>query len=317
MKLAQYISHLLYRYQCVTVPEFGSFLTETHSARLHPSSRTFYPPKKTVSFNALLKKNDGLLVHHISQYMQTPYDDAVRLVQEEVSLWKKTLNEDNFLELKNIGEIRLNAENNLVFTVTENTNYLTESFGLAPVVSPAIRRSPVIEATQNAEETTEAELETAPIQLTPTKKPSYPFVRYAVAAALLIAGGLFADNLYKNHVTEETRLVEHSVQEKIQQRIQEATFVIDLPKSEPLTLIIKEEKLYYHVIAGAYRDEANAEKEVVNLKEQGYKARVLDKNRFGLYPVVYQSYKTYEEAQEKSREIRKTNPEAWLLFQEI
>lgn len=317
MKLAQYISHLLYRYQCVTVPEFGSFLTETHSARLHPSSRTFYPPKKTVSFNALLKKNDGLLVHHISQYMQTPYDDAVRLVQEEVSLWKKTLNEDNFLELKNIGEIRLNAENNLVFTVTENTNYLTESFGLAPVVSPAIRRGPVIEATQNAEETTEAELETAPIQLTPTKKPSYPFVRYAVAAALLIAGGLFADNLYKNHVTEETRLVEHSVQEKIQQRIQEATFVIDLPKSEPLTLIIKEEKLYYHVIAGAYRDEANAEKEVVNLKEQGYKARVLDKNRFGLYPVVYQSYKTYEEAQEKSREIRKTNPEAWLLFQEI
>lgn len=317
MKLAQYISHLLYRYQCVTVPEFGSFLTETHSARLHPSSRTFYPPKKTVSFNALLKKNDGLLVHHISQYLQIPYDDAVKLIQEEVSLWKKTLNDNTILELKNIGEIRLNAENNLVFTVTENTNYLTESFGLAPVVSPIIRRSAALETAEKVAEVAVTEKETAPIQLTPTKKPKYSFVRYGVAAAVLIAGGLFADNLYKDHITEETRLVEHSVQEKIQQKIQEATFVLDLPKSKPLTLIIKEEKLYYHVIAGAFRDEANAEKEVLSLKGQGYKAKVLHKNRFGLYPVVYQSYKTYDEAQEKSREIRKTNPEAWLLFQEI
>lgn len=314
MKLAQYISHLLYRYQCVTVPEFGSFLTETHSARLHPGSRTIYPPKKTVSFNALLKKNDGLLVHHISQYMQIPYDDAVRLIQEEVSLWKKTLNDNNTLELKNIGEIRLNTEGNLVFTVIDNTNYLIESFGLAPVVSPIIRRSVAIE---NTEEVIATEKESVPIQLTPTKKPNYSFVRYGVAAALLIAGGLFADNLYKNHVIEETRLVEHNVQEKIQQKIQEATFVLDLPKSEPLTFIIKEEKLYYHIIAGAFRDEANAEKEVLSLKEKGYKAKVLDKNRFDLYPVVYQSYKTYEEAQEKSREIRKTNPEAWLLFQEL
>lgn len=317
MKLAQYISHLLYRYQCVTVPEFGSFLTETHSARLHPSSRTFYPPKKTVSFNALLKKNDGLLVHHISQYMQIPYDDAVKRIQEEVALWKKTLNDHNILELKDIGEIRLNAENNLVFTVAEKTNYLTESFGLAPVVSPIIRRSLAIQTQENAEEIIEAEKETAPIQLTPTKKPNYAFVKYGVAAALLIAGSLFADNLYKDRVTEETRLVEHNVQEKIQQKIQEATFVLDLPRSEPVTLIIKEEKLYYHIIAGAFRDEANAEKEVRNLKEQGYRARVLDKNRYGLYPVVYQSYKTYDEAQEKSREIRKTNPEAWLLFQAL
>lgn len=319
MKLAQYISHLLYRYQCVTVPEFGSFLTETHSARLHPSSRTFYPPKKTVSFNALLKKNDGLLVHHISQYLQIPYDDAVKHIQQEVSLWKKTLNDSTILELENIGEIRLNTENNLVFTATENTNYLTESFGLAPVVSPIIRRSVALENLEKTTETvvTETEKEITPIQLTPTKKPTYSFVKYGVAAALLIAGGLFADHLYKDHITEETRLVEHSVQEKIQQKIQEATFVLDLPKSEPLTLIIKEDKLYYHVIAGAFRDEANAEKEVVNLKEQGYKAKVLNKNRFGLYPVVYQSYKTYDEAQEKSREIRKTNPEAWLLFQEI
>jgi len=35
MKIEQYISRLLYRYQCVTVPGFGAFLTEIQPAQLH------------------------------------------------------------------------------------------------------------------------------------------------------------------------------------------------------------------------------------------------------------------------------------------
>lgn len=66
MKIEVYISQLLYRYQCVTVPGFGAFLTETHSAQLNESTNSF-SSKKTISFNSRIKNNDGLLANHIAQ----------------------------------------------------------------------------------------------------------------------------------------------------------------------------------------------------------------------------------------------------------
>jgi hypothetical protein len=48
MQLETYISDLLYRYDCVTVPQFGAFLTNRVSAKVHDSTHTFYPPKKSV-----------------------------------------------------------------------------------------------------------------------------------------------------------------------------------------------------------------------------------------------------------------------------
>ena len=47
MQLETYISDLLYRYDCITVPEFGAFLTSRVSAKVHDSTHTFYPPKKS------------------------------------------------------------------------------------------------------------------------------------------------------------------------------------------------------------------------------------------------------------------------------
>ena len=59
MQLETYISDLLYRYECVSVPGFGAFLTQRVSAKINDTTNTFYPPKKTVSFNEQIQKNDG------------------------------------------------------------------------------------------------------------------------------------------------------------------------------------------------------------------------------------------------------------------
>ena len=40
MQLETYISDLLYRYDCVTVPEFGAFLTQRKSAEVHETANT-------------------------------------------------------------------------------------------------------------------------------------------------------------------------------------------------------------------------------------------------------------------------------------
>ena len=131
MKLDLYISQLLYRYQCVTIPGFGAFLTEVQSAQLHEGSHSFYPPKKLVSFNAYLKNNDGLLANHIALAEKMSYEIAVTVIQNEVNSWKNKLQEQGSISIKNIGEPSLNSEKSLVFVPAEQVNYLTSSFGFS------------------------------------------------------------------------------------------------------------------------------------------------------------------------------------------
>ena len=140
MKIELYIAQLLYRYQCVTVPGFGAFLTEIQSAQLIESSHSFFPPKKMISFNAYLKNNDGLLANHIAQAEKTSYEYAISAIQYEVFNWKKALQENGLFSIKNVGNFSLNADKNLVFTPYDQTNYLTDSFGLSAFVSPMVKR---------------------------------------------------------------------------------------------------------------------------------------------------------------------------------
>ncbi|WP_413614530.1 hypothetical protein [Flavobacterium sp. N2038] len=140
MKIETYIGQLLYRYQCVTVPGFGAFLTEIQSAQLNENTNTFFPPKKMISFNSHLKNNDGLLANHIAYAEKTSYGFAVSAIAFEVVNWKKTLEENGTIFLKGIGELRFNSEKNIIFTPNDQTNYLATSFGLSPFVSPMLKK---------------------------------------------------------------------------------------------------------------------------------------------------------------------------------
>jgi cell division protein FtsN len=74
----------------------------------------------------------------------------------------------------------------------------------------------------------------------------------------------------------------------------------------------------YHIMAGAFREEANADKIFKRLSDQGYKARRIGINKYGLYPVLYGSYATFAEADKAKKEIQKNdNPEAWLLIESL
>jgi nucleoid DNA-binding protein len=140
MRIDQPISQLLYRYQCVTVPGFGAFLTEIKSAQLVEISNTFYPPKKVISFNVNVKNNDGLLANHIAQTERLSYAEAVEQIEDAVQNWKKELHTSNSVSIKNIGKLSLNTENNIIFEPLESLNYLTDAFGLASFISPPVKR---------------------------------------------------------------------------------------------------------------------------------------------------------------------------------
>jgi hypothetical protein len=314
MNIAHHLSQLLYRYQCVTVPGFGAFLAETISANIQESNQTFYPPKKVISFNSYLKNNDGLLANHVSRVEKISYDLAVATIEKEVTLWLEQLQKNESLLLKNIGELLLNSEGSLVFESFKDFNYLTSSFGLSSFVSPLIKREVLNHELKKIGE--------KPVMQLVSETTSPPVKRSYLKYAAVFAMSMGVAGLgYKSYVMQseqtETLLVQAQVQKEVESKIQEATFFIG-SSIAPVNLKAGEEKRQFHIVAGAFRSEKNAKKILDGLVSQGYKARMLDKNKNGLYPVLYGSYATYTDAQYKMTEIQKTtNQAAWLLIEEL
>ena len=313
MQIEKHISDLLYRYQCVTVPGFGAFLTETVSAHVTGSASSFFPPKKVVSFNANVKNNDGLLANHVALQEKMSYELAVIKIGDVVNEWTYLLQNRNRVVLKNIGEISVNNEMNWVFEPANTVNYLTDSFGLSSFVSPEITREVLKQEVEALEEK-------APIIFTPERKKDYSYLKYAaIFVVMLGAGGFGYKTYYDQQIETKTLAVQKNVQEKVQQQIQQATFVISAPV-EAVELSVAapvEEKMPYHLVAGAYRSEENANKAITELKAAGFEnAKMLPMNKHNLYPVVYGSFKNLNEAQTERKNIQKShNAEAWLLIE--
>ena len=315
MKIELYLAQLLYRYQCVTVPGFGAFLTEIQSAKLNESTNSFSPPKKMIAFNANLKNNDGLLASHIALAEKTSYEYAVSAIQYEVFNWKKALEENQLFSIKNVGDLRLNADHNIVFTPYDQTNYLTSSFGLAPFVSPLVKRAIFEKEVEAIEEKTT-------ITMVPEQtRTANPYLKYAAIFVLgLGLAGSVGYPMYQNQIASETILVETAVQKQVQNKIQQATFFIESPVPA-VTLSVKstkEIKMPYHIMAGVYREEKNADKTLRILNRLGYDAKRIAPNKNGYFPVLYGSYATFAEAEKAKKEINeKHNPEAWILIQSL
>ena len=311
MKMEQHIAQLLYRYQCVTVPGFGAFLTESQPAQLLESTNTFYPPKKVISFNSHLKNNDGLLANHISQTEKITYEIAVQNISKEVSLWKNALLNQQNIVLNSVGTIQLNTSGTLSFEASSQVNFHTSSFGLNTFVSPLVQR----EILEKIPEATEKE----PIVMIPEMQSSSrnSYLKYAAVLILaLTAAGSIGYKMYDTKMDEEMQMVQTEVQKDVQNKIQEATFFIENPLPN-VTLTVKEDKKPYHIVAGAFSSEANAQKQLNMLKEKGFNGKILERNKYGLVPVLYGSYGTYAESQIALKEIHKThNREAWLLIKD-
>ncbi|TJY34728.1 HU domain-containing protein [Pontimicrobium aquaticum] len=311
MQLETYISDLLYRYECVIIPDFGAFLTQPVSAKVDASNNTFFPPKKELSFNEQLKNNDGLLAKYIADVEKTPYEVAVKKIAKKTKSLKSYLAQGETLTFKNIGDITLNNEGKITFEPSYHLNYLTDAFGLAKFVSPDVTREVYKEQVEAIEKAT-------PIAITQEKRKSRNFLKYAaIAVVALTLGGFAASNYYLNQIETHNQLAQEEATQQLENKIQEATFIIDNPLPS-VTLNVDKQSGNFHIVAGAFRIEENCDKKLKQLHEQGFKARKIGANKYGLHQVVYSSYNTRAEAQRELYKIKKThNPDAWLLAQKL
>ena len=299
MILANYINDLLYRYDCVIVPDFGGFITNRIGAKVNKFTHTFTPPTKQVTFNNLLKHNDGLLANYIASSENISFEKASSAISLSVIRWKNEL-QSKSVEIENLGSLSLTDDKKIIFDPNTHINYLTESFGLKTIESSAIIRYK------------EQLKPLTPVQEKEDHKKIPAFIKYAATAAILLTLGITGLNRYQNNQQTEV----FANQEKaIQKKIQSATFVISNPLPTISLNVIKEEAKSFHLIAGAFQFKENANNKVKQLKAKGFDSKIIGTNKWGLTQVSFNSYSTRNEATNDLYKIRKTiSKDAWLLI---
>lgn len=306
MQLEQSISDLLYRHQCVVVPEFGAFLTRFQPARVALETGTWYPPAKLLSFNIQLKTNDGLLAKYIADTERISYDEALHRIGDAVEIWNEGLMRARKICLESIGLLQLNEDGTIQFQpLLEQINYLASSFGLSPLLA-----HPLPEIAPKAEQ--------APVNSIPPtrvrKRQKQPYWAYAASFLLLFSAGTVGYGIVKNQRMRQYEIA----QQVLEKTIQQATFFeADPPTLPTVTLTLRREPLHYHIVAGAFRVPENAEKKIRQLAAKGYSAQQAGINKYGMHIVSYGSFASAEEALPFLHTIRKTETEeAWLWVSE-
>ena len=322
MQLQQYIKELLYRYECVTVPNFGAFLTRTISLLIQPNTGVFSPPTKEVSFNHLLKSNDGILAHYMAQKENISYEQALRKIEKEVIVWKQKL-QTQHLTFAGIGEMRLDHQKKINFSPFGSINFDLNSFGLKSFI-----RKPIFTPTPHAEEfkpfTIMENENKDDLMFTPEENENKrsPIMRYAIIGVIgisLIGSIYYFGNQY---IADEKAKATEMAQKKIKSNVQKATFDLGALSEMNLTLdanpeVIENDPLaqtYFSVIAGSYRSMENAEKKLAELKTEGFDAAFTEVNPEGLHRVAFGRFTSKREALNLHNYIRfALKEEAWYL----
>lgn len=298
MQLSKYISDLLYRYECVMVPNFGGFVSNTIATQIDHKNHQFTPPTKNISFNINLQQNDGLLINHIAKSLSISFDEAATRTQETVTIWKEDLQKAPLL-LDNIGQLT-SEDGQLSFEPIQKTNYLTSSFGLTSMDATYILRNSI---------------HTSEDKIVPKKN----YTKYMVAAAIF-AGLFIGGNTYINKLVDQQEIAN---QQEITSQIQQASFTILTPLPSVTLKIEKEEVKItevihkYHIVAGAFKEPKNAIKKVNLLNKKGYKSSIMGVNKWGLTQVSYASFNNKNKAINTLNKIKRTdNKHAWLYVKE-
>ena len=307
MQLTQAINVLLYSNDCVTIPEFGSFIVNKFSSIYDESKGKFYPPSRRISFNPKIKNNDGLIAKFISTELGISYEDAVKKVHTQVVSWKKKLNDESIV-LKNIGELSYNADENIVFAPDLDSNHFLGSYGL-----PTLYHKKKSQQVYTYNKSTLKKYENITSNNLENKVPE--FIKYAAALAIIISATFFINSEYEKYSFQQQLIVEEQNRQDKIKRVESAIF--DFGSIPAIEIEVNLQSNKYHIIAGAFGVKSNADNLYNILLSKGYNPTKLPLNDKGLIPISFDNFSNRKDAVVALRQLQKSeNKDAWIFILE-
>lgn len=339
MKIGKYIHELLLENETVIIPGFGAFISNYKPAEINEETKELKPPSKEIFFNKQIRNNDGLLVGSIALGEGISHFDALKKIEKERENIIYQLDKGENVTLEETGELTVNDKNEIQFKPFEIDNLLLDSFGLEAVsIKEAIEKK---EAVEIIKEKTEPEKK-KPVPIVEAKKEipeplpipeKEKMKKRSGLWLLLILIPIIAVGIYiKNKNTDfEKPIVESkekpAATEKEKPVLKPDTIVLDTAPvlsqdtfkkelDKPVDIADPNSPKFY-LVGGSFKEEKNAEKYLIQLKEKGFEPFQLGK-RGNFYIIGIGTYNSGKEALEAKRKFTTNNPGSgvWIMEEE-
>ena len=289
-----HIKELLFRHDCVIIPNFGGLVSNPVSSKINTVSGTIFPPSKLIVFNKNLSINDGLLINHISKKEKISIDDSKNIVFDFSKKITDSLMSERSMRLNNIGLFTLGSEDNIIFHQDIANNFDLNSFGFESFqIQKKTKTKKIVNINQSNK----------------TKKISYKAAAVLIPLILLSLTNILLDTSTNNINIQKSDLNFFKKSKVPKLDVAENKIEKEIEKIETITT---PKKKNYHVIAGAFIEKSNAEKLNNSLIESNFNSEILLSEN-GYHRVSYNSFESKENAITELEKLKRINKSAWIL----
>lgn len=325
--IGKYISELLFQFDSVTIPSFGTLKKSLESKPAHPVETIFSPPAIKLEFDNTLQHNDGVLANYIAEKERIPFFESLSKIRMYVEEIQRKLESDNEFILPQIGSFSKSG-NEIAFVANEGLTLEAQHYGLSPVeAKPIIRNRPAA----------------APVVVIKKKKsPVLIIVMSFIAIIGIGIAAIFFFKPYKNPkyseyfksipvLNEENHTIAQSVIGKtgafstISSNFVRISYS-DVPKNDSVAKVkditpVKNINIStqssqsgnYLIVAGSFKSKENADNYLLKLKAKGYSPEIIQASN-GMYMITYGRYSDLNAANTNLEKIKSSeNPAAWVL----
>ncbi len=311
MSITAYISELLEENEYVIIPGFGAFISNYQPAKFEENSDMITPPSRLISFIPDLKMDDGLLLNYLVHRMKISTTQAHKLLEQYTDDIVYRLHAGETVILKQLG-ILSKTDINIRFEAENKAGFVSEAFGLSPVVA---KSSAFEQEVTNSPEIAETVIKKG-------GKRWLPWLIFLLIIALIAVILTFAPKKEKTRTPvkkpdsqTETGVLPDTHNKTIKDSVQTKQENAGITAEDIISGQL-EEGLYY-LIGGSFKSQKNADEYMEKMSNKGYHAVSLGKVG-NFYLVALDSYKTAREATIATDRVNDTDPDAgiWIYHPE-
>lgn len=138
ISMIEHIEYLMLSNDCVVVPGFGAFIAQYTSSNNCAQNSTFTSPKRSISFNASINHNDGLLANSIAKKALIPYAEALKQIEKSTTICRQALSDGSEVPFGRLGFFISNAEGHIEFIPFHHEYANDDFFGLQSFSFPTL-----------------------------------------------------------------------------------------------------------------------------------------------------------------------------------
>ena len=138
ISMIEHIEYLMLSNDCVVVPGFGAFIAQYTSSNNCAQNSTFTSPKRSISFNASINHNDGLLAISIAKRASIPYAEALKQIEKSTTICRQALSDGSEVPFGRLGFFISNAEGHIEFIPFHHELANDDFFGLQSFSFPTL-----------------------------------------------------------------------------------------------------------------------------------------------------------------------------------